>query len=92
MRDAEELSVADNGPGIAPEHHERIQGTFQTPEARETGEGTGIGLSVVQKVAETRGGRAGVESAPGADPPARTLRRGPSGADPRGRSPRSGGR
>jgi len=60
-----EFSVADNGPGIAPQYHARIWGIFQTLEARDKIEGTGIGLSVVQKIVESRGGRAWVESAEG---------------------------
>jgi PAS domain S-box-containing protein len=63
--DALEFAVTDNGPGIAPEYHERIWGIFQTLEARDKVEGTGIGLSVVRKVVETHGGRVWVESAPG---------------------------
>ena len=65
LRDGYEFVVADNGPGIAPEYHERIWGIFQTLEARDKVEGTGIGLSVVKKIVESRGGRAWVESAPG---------------------------
>jgi signal transduction histidine kinase len=57
-----ELSVADNGPGIAPEFHERIWGIFQTLEARDRVEGTGIGLSVVKKIVESKGGKVWVES------------------------------
>ncbi|ATB31245.1 PAS domain-containing sensor histidine kinase [Melittangium boletus] len=60
-----EFSVRDNGPGIAPEYHERIWGIFQTLQARDQVEGTGIGLSVVKKSVEARGGRAWLESAPG---------------------------
>ncbi|WP_395817682.1 PAS domain-containing protein [Archangium minus] len=60
-----EFSVADNGPGIAPEYHERIWGIFQTLRARDELESTGIGLSVVKKSVEARGGRAWLESAPG---------------------------
>ena len=56
------FSVADNGPGIAPEFHERIFGIFQTLEARDKVEGTGIGLSVVKKIVEARGGRVTIES------------------------------
>lgn len=63
--DAFEFSVRDNGPGISPEYHERIWGIFQTLAARDKVEGTGVGLSVVQKVVESRGGRASLESAPG---------------------------
>jgi PAS domain S-box-containing protein len=60
-----EFSVADNGPGIAPEYHERIWGIFQTLRARDELESTGIGLSVVKKSVEARGGRAWLESTPG---------------------------
>ncbi len=57
-----EFSVCDNGQGIAPQYHERIFGIFQTLEARDKVEGTGIGLSVVKKIVETKGGRVWVES------------------------------
>jgi len=60
-----EFAVSDNGPGIAPQYHERIWSIFQTLEPRDRVEGTGIGLSVVRKIVETRGGRAWVESSPG---------------------------
>lgn len=60
-----EFVVADNGPGIAPEYHERVFGIFQTLEARDHVEGTGIGLSVVKKLVEARGGRVWIESAAG---------------------------
>lgn len=64
--DFHDFTVKDDGPGIAPEYHERIWGMFQTLEARDKVEGTGIGLSVVKKLVETRGGRVSVESVPGA--------------------------
>ena len=57
-----EFSIRDNGPGIAPQYHERIFGIFQTLEARDKVEGTGIGLSVVQKIVEAKGGKVWVES------------------------------
>jgi PAS domain S-box-containing protein len=57
-----EFVVSDNGAGIAPQYHERIFGIFQTLEARDKVEGTGIGLSVVQKIIDARGGRVWVES------------------------------
>ena len=60
--DAFEFSVTDNGPGIPPEFHERIWGLFQTLEPRDKVEGTGIGLAVVKKIVEKRGGRVTVES------------------------------
>jgi signal transduction histidine kinase len=59
------FTVADNGPGIAPQYHDRIWGMFQTLESRDQVEGTGIGLATVKKLVERRGGRVGVESAEG---------------------------
>ncbi|MDP9348035.1 MAG: PAS domain S-box protein, partial [Gemmatimonadota bacterium] len=61
-----EFFVRDNGPGIAPEYHGRIFGIFQTLEARDKVEGTGIGLSIVKKTVDSRGGRVWVESEEGA--------------------------
>jgi PAS domain S-box-containing protein len=63
--DAVEFDVSDNGPGIAPQYHERIWGMFQTLAARDKIEGSGIGLSVVKKIVESRGGRVSVRSTPG---------------------------
>jgi PAS domain S-box-containing protein len=60
-----EFAVRDHGPGIAPEYHERIFTIFQTLESRDRVESTGIGLSIVKKLVESRGGRVWVESAPG---------------------------
>jgi PAS domain S-box-containing protein len=62
--DAIEFAVTDNGPGIAQQYHARIWEMFQTLTARDKVEGTGIGLSVVKKIVESRGGSVSVESAP----------------------------
>jgi signal transduction histidine kinase len=56
------FTVTDNGPGIAPEYQERIWAIFTTLQARDKVEGTGIGLSVVKKIVESRGGRVAVAS------------------------------
>ncbi len=61
-----EFAVKDNGPGIAPEYHARIWDLFQTLESRDKVEGTGIGLSVVKKIVQSRGGNVRVKSQPGA--------------------------
>lgn len=60
-----EFQVRDNGVGIAPEYHQRIWGIFTTLKPRDEVEGTGIGLSVVKKAVETRGGQVWVDSKPG---------------------------
>jgi signal transduction histidine kinase len=57
--------VKDDGVGIPPEFHQRIWGLFQTLEPRDKVESTGIGLAVVRKIVEARGGRAWVESQSG---------------------------
>jgi PAS domain S-box-containing protein len=61
-----DFAVQDNGPGIAAEYHDRIFKMFQRLESRDEVEGTGVGLSIVQKLVETRRGRVWVESEHGA--------------------------
>ncbi|MEL6927779.1 MAG: ATP-binding protein [Cyanobacteria bacterium J06600_6] len=58
-----QFGVADNGLGIDPQYHERIFTIFQTLQARDTFESTGIGLSIVKKIVEGQGGKIWVESA-----------------------------
>jgi PAS domain S-box-containing protein len=58
------LAVDDNGIGIEPEYRERVFRMFQRLHVREAYEGTGIGLAIVQQVAETHGSRAWVEDSP----------------------------
>ena len=59
-------ACATTARGIAPQFHERIWGIFQTLQPRDRVEGTGIGLSVVKKLVESRGGRVSLESEAGA--------------------------
>ena len=59
------FTVADDGPGIAPEYHERIFVIFQTLTDRDTLESTGVGLAIVKKIIERQGGTIHVESAEG---------------------------
>ena len=60
-----EFSVADDGPGIASKFQERIWIIFQTLEARDKVENTGVGLALVKKIVEGQGGTVSVESQEG---------------------------
>lgn len=57
-----QLAVADDGSGIAPEYYEKVFGIFQTLEARDKSENTGIGLAIVKKIVESQGGTVWLES------------------------------
>ncbi|MGV0026266.1 sensor histidine kinase [Phormidesmis priestleyi] len=57
-----EFSVQDDGVGISPQFHEKIFVIFQTLEARDKAENTGIGLSLVKKIVESQGGTIDLES------------------------------
>jgi signal transduction histidine kinase len=57
-----EFSVADDGPGIAPQYHEKVFTIFQTLKSRDEMESTGIGLAVVKKIVEAEGGKITLES------------------------------
>jgi signal transduction histidine kinase len=61
-----EIVVADNGRGIDPAHRERIFEVFQSIGTRSDGRrGTGIGLAIVKKIVERRGGQVWVDGEPG---------------------------
>ncbi|MFC5270190.1 sensor histidine kinase [Adhaeribacter terreus] len=57
-----EFSVTDNGPGIPEKFHQKIFGIFQTMEARDTKESTGIGLAIVKKIIDEKGGKIWISS------------------------------
>jgi signal transduction histidine kinase len=64
--DEVQVSVADTGPGVAPEDRERIFEEFQQTEIGVTQqEGTGLGLALSRRLVELHGGRIWVESEPG---------------------------
>ncbi|MGB3137908.1 MAG: PAS domain-containing protein [Nodosilinea sp.] len=51
-----EFAVADDGPGIAPQYHDKIFAIFQTLKARDDFESTGVGLAIVKKIVEAENG------------------------------------
>lgn len=57
-----QFTVIDDGPGIDPEYHQRIFGIFQTLAGQADNKGTGVGLAIVQKIVESRGGSIWVDS------------------------------
>ena len=59
------IDVTDDGIGIDPEDQERVFEVFQRLHARSDHEGTGIGLSLVERIVERHGGEIRVDSEPG---------------------------
>ncbi len=59
---AYEFAVADDGNGIDPRYHGKIFMIFQTLEARDTKESTGVGLAIVKKIVEAEGGDIRIDS------------------------------
>lgn len=66
-----EVAVADDGPGVPPLMRDRIWELFHTGATGAKGGGTGIGLAVVRRLVEDRGGRAWVAESSG---PGTTIR------------------
>ncbi|MBD0272108.1 MAG: PAS domain-containing protein [Acetobacteraceae bacterium] len=63
LRDALELRVADNGPGIPEALRERVFAPFFT--TKPAGVGTGVGLALCRAVASAHGGSIWAETTPG---------------------------
>ena len=61
------ISVADTGPGIAPEDQKRLFEPFEQLDRsiRRRHGGSGLGLSISKRFVETHGGRMWLESEPG---------------------------
>ncbi|BBF99872.1 MULTISPECIES: sensor histidine kinase [Pseudonocardia] len=57
--------VADTGPGVAPEDRTRVFRRFARGENAPRSDGAGLGLSIVEAIATTHGGRVLLESTPG---------------------------
>ena len=63
--DVYEFAVADDGPGIPPEYHERVCQMFQSLKPRDDVEGSGMGLAIVKKLIEVRNGSLTIDSPDG---------------------------
>ncbi len=61
--DAVELTIADNGEGIAQQHLPHIFKPFYS--SKGSGKGTGLGLFITQKIIEDHHGSIAIESSPG---------------------------
>ena len=82
-RDAVEIAVEDDGPGIRPDAFEKIFDRFYTDRPEQGfGQNSGLGLSISKQIVEAHGGQlwaenrvaetgAGTVPAPAAPPPAR---------------------
>lgn len=55
LSDSFEFSISDNGPGISPSHHNLIFELFKTLKPRDEVEGSGMGLSIVNKILNSHG-------------------------------------
>jgi len=59
-----QISVTDNGPGIAAEHLARVFDRFYRVDSSRSSEGTGLGLALVKSIVDLHGGSAAIESQP----------------------------
>jgi PAS domain S-box-containing protein len=60
--DCYEFAIADDGPGIAPDQHDRVFEIFQAVNPQNRSDSTGIGLAIVKKIIEAEGGKIWLES------------------------------
>ncbi|HEV7214493.1 MAG TPA: PAS domain S-box protein [Chloroflexota bacterium] len=60
-----QISVSDDGPGIAPAEQARIFDRFYRAPGTAGNQGSGLGLPIARGLAELHGGRLDVESTPG---------------------------
>jgi signal transduction histidine kinase len=56
-----EFTIRDDGPGLDPAYHQRVFRLFETLEARDFQENTGLGLAIARKLVERVGGQIWLE-------------------------------
>jgi two-component system, LuxR family, sensor kinase FixL len=59
------FTVADDGPGIDPRHHEDVFEMLKTVHSGRNERGTGMGLAIVQRIVRAHGGKVWIESRSG---------------------------
>ncbi|MBQ4305062.1 MAG: sensor histidine kinase, partial [Lachnospiraceae bacterium] len=59
------LEVEDDGPGIPYAEQKKVFERFYRGDAARSGQGNGLGLSIVRQIALTHGGKVCLESRPG---------------------------
>jgi two-component system sensor histidine kinase KdpD len=64
-RDAVEIRIADQGPGISPADRQRVFEAFYRGGAEPERPGTGLGLAIAQAIVVANGGRIWIDGAPG---------------------------
>src|SRR5205085_795637 len=57
-----EISVTDNGSGIAPEHLSRVFDRFYRVDPSRNAAGTGLGLALVKSIVDLHGGSVRIQS------------------------------
>jgi PAS domain S-box-containing protein len=60
------FEVTDQGPGIPPEHIDRVFERFYRGDSARGGGGTGLGLAIAKEIVEAHGSTLSLDSAPGA--------------------------
>jgi PAS domain S-box-containing protein len=61
-KDHYQFIIEDNGPGIDERYHDKVFVIFQTLQARDTFDSTGVGLAIVKKIIDEMGGSIYIES------------------------------
>ncbi len=64
-REFVELSVSDEGPGVAPEDRQRIFEPYVQAGDESHAGGLGLGLAICKRLVEAHGGTIGVRERPG---------------------------
>jgi signal transduction histidine kinase len=65
VEDTLEIRVSDDGPGIAPEMHDRIfEPFFSTKDTQMRTSGMGLGLALVRRSVDAAGGRISIDRSP----------------------------